>query len=90
MWKVKLAALGAALLSLLAFFVRFRVVKNQRDHAVVVAHTIRVRHKVAKQRIVVEKERAAQQVSRSRELAAELEKKKEEREMSQLTNPNDF
>lgn len=90
MLKAKLAALGAAILVVLGFFFRFKFVKRQRDQAVLVAHTIRVRHQTAKKRIEIEKEREALQQNRSATLAAELEKRKEERDMSQFTNPNDF
>ena len=89
-FKAKMAALGAALLSFVFLFLRLKSVKRQRDSARVGADTIKVRHETAKERIQIEKDRAAKQVSRSRELAIELEKPKEERDMSQFTRPNDY
>lgn len=89
--QAKLAALGAGLLALAAFFVRFQAVKNQRDKAVVVAETLRSRHTTQQVQKKIKREEEKKLISRTARIAAELEKDKESFSgVDNLSKPNDF
>lgn len=89
--KAKLAALGAALLAVLYFFIRFQSVKNQRDVAVIKADTLAARAKQEEVKKKIRKEKEENVVSHRVELLKDLEKSDEEfKGSSNLSNSNDW
>ena len=87
--KAKLIALGAAILSGLAFFVRFQSVKNQRDKARLRAEIAEAQVHQQKIRNRIIKEGKEKYVSRRVEIMRELEKEEEEfKGIPSLTDPN--
>lgn len=88
--RAKLAALGAALLAGLAFFIRFQAVKNQRDKAKQHSEVLQAQVHTLKVRGKIERETIAKEKSREIEIINELKKPKEEREYPNFTKPNDY
>lgn len=87
MLKAKLLAGGVLLLSVLAFFFRFKQVKAQRDRAIV--HKDIAEASVRRQKVNMEKEAKidAQTVSRRVEILKEIEN---DEVPDNIANPNDF
>jgi hypothetical protein len=85
--QAKLAALGAFLLAVLAAVVRMKSLKNQRDRARQVSETLESRLKQQQNQKKIKREEEKKALSRSRQLAQELEEKKA---LSNLTDSNDF
>ena len=89
--QAKLAALGAALLIILAAIARFKVVKHQRDRAVQVAETLKARHVFRKKTDKIKREEKVKLVSRRAEIIKEISKdEKDFKGVDNLSNPNDF
>lgn len=89
--KSKLALLGAGLLTVLALFVRYQSVKNQRDRYKQQSEILRSRSVVEQNQKKIVREEKKKQVSRKAELVKELNKSKEEfKGLDNLNNPNDF
>jgi thymidine kinase len=90
-WKTKLAAVGAALLSIAALLLRLKIVKYQRDKAEVVAETLKARLHQQKVQKKIAKEEKEKLVSRTADLVNELNKPKEEfKGVDNFNKPNDF
>ena len=95
--KSKLVGLGAAILVVLAFFVRLQTVKNQRDKAKVKADTLEASAHAERVKKKITREEEREGVSRRetiRKKVKELEKgdvKDEDFEgVDNLTDPNDY
>ena len=89
--KTKLAGLGVFLLSLLAFIARFKIVKAQRDRAIVVVETLKARQYVIKVQKKLKREVEVKVVSRRANIIKELKKEGEEFEgIDNLSDSNKF
>ena len=89
--KAKLAGLGVFLLSLLALIARFKIVKAQRDRAIVVVETLKARQHVIKVQKKLKKEVEVKVVSRRANIIKELKKEGEEFEgIDNLSDSNKF
>ncbi len=89
--KAKGMAAGAIALAVFAFFVRFQMVKNQRDKAVVVADTLKARHHVQKTQKKIKREEEKRLVSRRADIVKEIAKEKGEfKGLDNLRDSNDF
>ena len=89
--QAKLAALGAALLVVLSFFVRLQAVKNQRDKAVQQRDVLKARHHVSRTQKKIKREEEKKLVSRRAEIVKELEKDADSfKGVDNLTNSNDY
>lgn len=81
---------GAALLSFLALYLKLQYVESKRDKAEVRVETLKAQLHSERMRKKIIKESKEKYVSRTAEIAAQLEKKDEEfTGIDVLTNPND-
>lgn len=89
--QAKAAALGAAVLVILGFLLRLKIVTAQRDKAQVVAETLKARHHVQKVQKKIKREEEKKLVSRKADIIKQLEKPDEEfNGVDNLTNSNDY
>jgi hypothetical protein len=89
--KTWLAAGGAALLSFLALWVKLQYVENKREVAERKADTLKAQLHQAKVRKKILKEQKEKFVSRTAEIAAQLEKEDEDfTGVDVLSDPNKF
>lgn len=89
--QAKAAALGAAVLVVLGFFIRLKIVTAQRDKAKVVVKTLKARHHVQKVQQKIKREEEKKLVSRKADIIKQLEKPDEEfNGVDNLTNSNDY
>ena len=90
-WKYKLMALGAGLLTVLAFFVRLKVVTAQRDKAKQDVETLKVAVHVEKVRKKESLERTEKLYSHRVEIMKEVEKNdKDFKGLDNLSDSNDW
>ena len=86
-----MAALGAALLVILGFLLRLKMVTNQRDKAKVVAETLKARHHVAIVQKKIKREEEKKLYSRKAAIKREIEKDEPDfKGIDNLSNSNDF
>jgi C4-dicarboxylate-specific signal transduction histidine kinase len=89
--RAKLAALGAALLAVLFFFLRMQSLKNQRDRAREERDVLKARSHVARVQKKIKREEEKRLVSRKADLVKELEKEGDDfKGVDNLTDSNDF
>lgn len=89
--KAKAALLGAALLSVLAFFARLKYVEHQRDKQKVRADILDARLHIQRVQKKIVKEERDRLLSEEESLSKELSKKGEEFEgVDNLSDPNNF
>lgn len=80
---------GAALLSILAMFIRIKTLEYQKEKAEVRAETLKAQLVQQKVRRKIIKENKEKQVSRSRDIAVQLEKNDEDfTGIDVLSDPN--
>jgi hypothetical protein len=88
-FKAKMAAFGAALLAVLALVARLKIVKYQRDRAVVVAETLKARHHVQKEQKKIIKREEEKLHSRRVEIIKEIKQEKF-KGVDNLSDSNDY
>jgi hypothetical protein len=89
--QAKLAAAGAAVLAVLALWVRLQAVKNQRDRAVVVAETLKARHHTVLVQRKIKREEEKRLVTLKGDIEKEVKKDvKDFKGLDNLSNPDDF
>jgi len=89
--KWKWSAIGAALLSFLAMFVRLKIVKKQRDKLKRVTETLKSRDSIVKEQKKLIKKEKIKAVERLERRQHELKKPvKDFKGLDNLSNPNDF
>ena len=89
--QAKLAALGAALLVVLGFFVRLKMVTRQRDKATTVAETLKARVHVQRTKEKIKREEEATLLKEIASIEEELKKSDEEfKGVENFNDPNDF
>lgn len=89
--QAKLAALGAALLVVLSFFVRLKIVTSQRDRATKVAAVLKSRNNVIVEQRKIKREEEATLLKELASIEEELKKPEEEfKGVENFNDPNDF
>jgi hypothetical protein len=89
--RAKLAALGAALLAVLFFFLRMQSLKNQRDRAREERDVLKARSHVSRVQKKIKREEKAKLSSRRAEIIKELDKSVEDfKGLDNLTDSNDY
>jgi hypothetical protein len=89
--QAKAAAIGAAVLVVLGFLLRLKMVTHQRDKAKVVAETLKARHHVAVVQKKIKREEEKKLLKELSSIEKEIEKDDDEFQgVDNLTNSNDF
>ncbi len=89
--QAKMAAFGAALLVVLGFFVRLKLVTSQRDKAVATASVLKSRNKVIVEQKKIKREEEVTLLKELTSIKEELEKDDEEFQgLDNFNKPNDF
>ena len=89
--KAKFAAFGAALLVVLGFFVRLKLVTRQRDKATAVAETLKSRNKVIVEQKKIKREEEVKLLEELTSINKELKKEGEEFDgLDNFNDPNDY
>ena len=89
--QAKAAAVGAAVLVILGFIVRLKLVTHQRDKAVTVAETLKARHHVAVVQKKLKREEEKKLIAEITEIEADLAKDGEDfTGVEGFNDPNKF
>ncbi len=89
--QAKAAAFGAALLVILSFVVRLRIVTRQRDKATAVASVLKARNKVVVEQKKIKREEEVKLVNQLTSIEETLAKEGEDFEgMDNFNDPNKF
>ncbi len=89
--QAKLVAFGAALLGVLAMFVRMQALKNKAEKATQIAETLKSRAKQAANQKKIKREEEKKLLQEKKEILEEISKPEEEFEgIDNLTDSNDF